>query len=213
MDRRFYYINLSLFTLGLYPLLKYDKVTSLLKMIPYRSPVLDGMMCVLTHIGNGWMGTLIALAWSLYSNNYRKSLMILGAFGGMSIAVQTLKYLIFPNILRPIAAIPAIRPMIPYVDWSATSSFPSGHAGAVFALISIYQCTGQVSWLGIIFSYLFALVIAYSRMYLYQHFYTDVYAGALIGVLATCVSYHLARRLPCPWLDRPIFDIGKGSTD
>ena len=206
MGRRFYYINLSLFTLGLYPLLEYDKATGLLKMVPYRSPVLDGLMCLFTHIGNGWMGIVIALAWSLYCNNYRKSLMILGAFGGMSVAIQILKHLIFPNILRPIAVIPDIKSMSPYVNWSVTSSFPSGHSGAIFALVSIYQCMSRSSWIGMVFSYLFALIVAYSRMYLCQHFYIDVYVGALIGVIATCISYHVFHRLPYPWLDRPIFN-------
>lgn len=207
MDRRFDYINLSLFALGLYPLLKYDRIAGLLKMVPYRGPILDSLMCLLTHVGNGWMGTFIALAWSLYSNNYRKALMILGAFGGMSVAIQILKHFIFPNVLRPIAVVPDIKLVIPScVHKSITSSFPSGHAGAIFALISIYQYMHRPSWFGIVFSHLFAWVVAYSRMYLCQHFYTDVYVGALIGVLATYISYHLSRRLPYSWLDRPIFN-------
>ena len=176
-------------------------------MVPYRSSILDGLMCLLTHVGNGWMGAFVALVWGLYSNNYRKALIILGAFGGMSVAIQVLKHLIFPNVLRPMAVVPAIKLVIPScVHGSVTSSFPSGHAGAVFALISTYQCMSRSSWFGTVFSYLFAWVVAYSRVYLHQHFYTDVYVGALIGVLATCISYHLARRLPYSWLDRPIFN-------
>eukprot|EP01132_Coremiostelium_polycephalum_P001027 gene1027-1302_t len=34
-----------------------------------------------------------------------------------------------------------------------------------------------------------ALFVAYSRMYLFQHFYKDVYVGALIGGWTTCLVY------------------------
>lgn len=106
----------------------------------------------------------------------------------------------------------AIKPLIdrdrPYetygfdliVGAATTSSFPSGHTAYAFA-----SATCIASWdrrWGIP-AFVLALVIAYSRLYLFMHWPTDVLAGALIGMalgyLATRLVDRLARnprRLP-----------------
>ena len=64
-------------------------------------------------------------------------------------------------------------------------SFPSGHALSSFAGASVLAGTRR-SW-GY-FAFALASLIAFSRLYLYVHFPTDVLAGAAIGlVLGFCV--------------------------
>ena len=39
--------------------------------------------------------------------------------------------------------------------------------------------------------YVLAALIAFSRLYLYMHFPTDVFFGALFGVVLALISYYL----------------------
>ncbi|MDO5406748.1 MAG: phosphatase PAP2 family protein [Eubacteriales bacterium] len=63
-------------------------------------------------------------------------------------------------------------------------SFPSGHTSAGFAVAAALLLSG--SRLGIP-TLVLAVMIAFSRLYLYVHFPTDVLAGALLGIAAALV--------------------------
>ena len=59
------------------------------------------------------------------------------------------------------------------------SSFPSAHSSTSFAAaVQLFGINRKTGIMGIIT----AAVVAFSRLYLYVHFPTDVIAGALIGV-------------------------------
>ncbi len=61
-------------------------------------------------------------------------------------------------------------------------SFPSGHSEGAFAFFCFLALIlpPRYSYLGFFFFFL-ALLVGYSRIYLSQHFYADVYIGSLIG--------------------------------
>jgi membrane-associated phospholipid phosphatase len=67
------------------------------------------------------------------------------------------------------------------------NSFPSGHTTGAFCLfcfLSFLLPAGK-KWIGLIF-FEMAVAVGYSRIYVAAHFYTDVYAGSIIGTV-TCV--------------------------
>ena len=68
------------------------------------------------------------------------------------------------------------------------SSFPSGHTLFAFGAATIIFIYNK--WLGIA-AYLFAFLMAFSRLYLYVHFPTDVLFGAILGVVFAVVVYKL----------------------
>jgi len=71
-------------------------------------------------------------------------------------------------------------------------SFPSGHATGAFSFfcfLAFLLPPGRRGW-GIMF-FLLALMVAYSRLYLATHFFEDVYAGSLIGVLITTITFSI----------------------
>lgn len=71
-------------------------------------------------------------------------------------------------------------------------SFPSGHACASFAASSaLFFCCGK--W-GII-SLVFAALVAFSRLYLYVHFPTDVIFGAALGFFLGYVSFFICKKI------------------
>lgn len=58
------------------------------------------------------------------------------------------------------------------------ASFPSGHTAASFAAVFALKTAGSPLWKPALAA---ALVIAFSRLYLYVHWPSDVLAGALLG--------------------------------
>ena len=67
-------------------------------------------------------------------------------------------------------------------------SFPSGHTGASFAVVSALYFSKNRLWMP---SLILAMLIAFSRLYLYVHYPSDVLAGALIGIMAGWFGYAL----------------------
>jgi len=63
----------------------------------------------------------------------------------------------------------------------STSSFPSGHASSAF--FSALVLTHWVAWPWMVLFYLFALIIATSRVGVRIHHASDVLAGALTGTV------------------------------
>ena len=60
-------------------------------------------------------------------------------------------------------------------------SFPSGHTAASFAAVSaLWFAKEQKFWIPAL---VLAVLIAFSRMYFYVHYPTDVLGGALLGIL------------------------------
>ncbi|MBE6261040.1 MAG: phosphatase PAP2 family protein [Prevotella sp.] len=103
----------------------------------------------------------------------------------------------------------AILPMVEGVNMHHGNSFPSGHASTFFvfctccALFLAYrykQRTNQHdyrTWLLINLSMLALVVLAalggYSRIYLSQHFLSDVCVGSIIGFITPCLMFYFGR--------------------
>lgn len=76
------------------------------------------------------------------------------------------------------------------------NSFPSGHTMAAFALYAFLAfCWPQKKWAALIF-FLIAVLVGLSRMYLVQHFFKDVYLGAILGFGVAVFTYQLKSRIP-----------------
>jgi membrane-associated phospholipid phosphatase len=144
----------------------------------------------LTHIGDGlfYIGVIIFLA----AFSFRKALIALGCFITSSLFSQFLKKLVFSDELRPKAFFEKSNVSLHTIEGltiHSFNSFPSGHATtafSVFCLLSILFKNKQMGYLW----FVLALLAAYSRIYLSQHFFGDVYAGSLIGVCTTLLIYY-----------------------
>jgi len=97
-------------------------------------------------------------------------------------------------------------------------SLPSGHAATIFtALCFMHLLVTQKSLWFCGLSLLGAVVVAYTRVYLCQHFYQDIYVGAWVGTLTTTLVYGALMNWQGPaWLDQrfptPLLAKGKQRT-
>ena len=142
-----------------------------------RNPVLDKIMVFITTLGNGGVLWIILSVLLLFSKKYRPL--------GIMIAIGLILDYVFGNLIlktfvareRPFNFNENISLLI---SAPKDFSFPSGHTLASFttALIVYKVCK---KW-GI-FLIVLASLIAFSRLYLYVHYPSDVVAGLLFALL------------------------------
>lgn len=153
----------------------------------WSNAFLDFVMPKITFLGNVGLIWILAAVIMVIFKKYRKN--------GIMLAISLGCCLIIGNLLlKNIVA----RPRPCWINESVNmlisipldSSFPSGHTMSAFAAAAVIMYTNR-KW-GIA-AYILAALIAFSRLYLYVHFPTDIIAGAVIGSaigLAICLIYH-----------------------
>lgn len=154
----------------------------------FGCPFLDAVMPMITMLGSGgalWIVTAVIL---LCTKKYRKYglMMGLGLLMGLLISNLTLKPLIARA--RPFLVNPDV---VLLIRAPKDFSFPSGHTQAAFlASTVLFYMHRKIGIAALILSAL----IAFSRMYLYVHYPSDILAGLVIGVLLACLSIWLVER-------------------
>lgn len=146
-----------------------------------KSPALDKLMVLFTELGNGgliWIGIAIALL--LWKRSQKCGVCLTFAL--------TLSNLFGDSLLKPFFH--RIRPCNQFSDVVLlihaphSYSFPSGHTMVGFACATVIIYYHRK--LGIA-AFLLATMIAFSRMYLFVHYPTDILGGILLGVTGSCL--------------------------
>ncbi len=71
-------------------------------------------------------------------------------------------------------------------DWKQLSSFPSDHAVLFFAMAAgIFIASRRAGWFALLYVSAF---ICLPRMYLGEHYATDILTGAAIGIIPVCLA-------------------------
>lgn len=71
-------------------------------------------------------------------------------------------------------------------------SFPSGHTAASFAAVAALYFSGERKlWKPAL---VLACLIAFSRLYLYVHYPTDILGGILVGIAAGYIGYAMNQK-------------------
>lgn len=183
------YFLIILFS-GLALLPFYEKGAIELKINHFHHPILDAFLANITHLGDG----LILIIPFVFFIFYKYCYLLLLAISSLIhlILVHIAKKWLFHGMPRPaefFKDIPFYE--VPGVELHHWGSFPSGHTTTAFMLASflylILPKKMKIHWLlmGL------AFLVGFSRVYLMQHFLMDVWAGALLGVLSSLVSYML----------------------
>jgi undecaprenyl-diphosphatase len=147
-----------------------------------RSDFLDSLMKFISSLGNGGLIWILTGILMLFFKNYRKC--------GYTILLALIFCLILGNgILKNLIArdrpcwIHNEFPLI--IGTPKDYSFPSGHTFSSFAAsVSILFFHKKIG----IFAVSLASVIAFSRLYLFVHFPTDILGGILLGTMTALIS-------------------------
>ncbi|CAG0951487.1 MAG: phosphatase PAP2 family protein [Bacteroidetes bacterium] len=180
------YIIILAFSLCL--LLFFDKASIHLFINRFHSAFFDFFFKYFTHLADGFLILFIGILF--FAFNKERSLFILVSFGISSAITQILKKVIYHEQLRPSVFFNDLSNLyiVPGVDIHGYFSFPSGHTAGAFCLATCLVLSGSKAKLQL-FLLLYALLAAYSRMYLSQHFLVDVVVGSTIGVCSALVVY------------------------
>ena len=184
--------------------------TELMQWVNARNtPAADRFFTYATYLGDGAFFAVVILA--LLLRSYRWAIKCMATFLLTTLVAQGLKRLVFADRLRPAKFFEEQSLNFRYVEGVELAhyhSFPSGHSTSAFALFCLLALLVKDKRWGYAFAVLAALA-AYSRVYLFQHFVEDVYAGSMLGVVCSTLIFSLLNsywtRRPKDWLDRSLF--------
>jgi len=151
--------------------------------------ILDFIMPIVTLLGEDGIFWILLTLCLLFFKRTRKAGFVMGLslLIGFVIGNLTLK----PLIDRPRPyEVDGVKILI---DKLSDGSFPSGHTlccfeGAVSLVLCGYKKWGTVAAVS-------AVLVAFSRVYLYVHYPSDVIAGAVLGCIFAYISYVFVNKL------------------
>ena len=154
-----------------------------------RRGFLDALLPLITHLcDHGEIWILLALILLVIRRTRRQGAALAC---GLVLDLLACNLLLKPLVgrVRPFA----LRPeMALLVEAPLDASFPSGHTAASFAAVLALRASGSPLWKPAL---ALALVITFSRLYLYVHWPSDVLGGMLVGAAAGYLGARLAEHL------------------
>ena len=175
-----------------------SKAEKHLEFNAYHSPFFDTFFYYFTFLGDGITAVIVVLL--LLTVKFRHAV-----FAGISniiasLITQLLKHTLFNDIVRPKKFFEGMHDLylVPGVDNYLYNSFPSGHSTCAFSLYLALSLLSKNNILKLLF-FITAILVGYSRIYLSQHFFEDVYAGSLIGVITTLIVYYFMNKQNADW--------------
>lgn len=154
-----------------------------------HSPVMDQIMIFITQLGDSgafWIG--IALVCCVMKKHRKMGIQVLVTM----LFTFLIGNLILKNLVarpRPCAIDPSIALLIPH---PSEYSFPSGHSmNGMAAAMAIFFNNKKAGVPAI----LMACLIAFSRMYHFVHFPTDILGGFCVGFAVAIVVDHVLQRV------------------
>lgn len=160
---------------------------------------LDSIMKPYTDLATGWALLALAVLLLLFvSLRYSAMMCVCGIVG--NIAVYILKRYVFFNEMRPTVefGLHQFSHVMANYSYLEKYSFPSGHTMAAFVIAGILSSFIKNKYAQIGF-FAYAILIAFSRIYLLEHFYRDVFWGAIIAYCAVALvlsAYSIFEKIP-----------------
>ncbi len=190
----FYYLLYFFFLLiAGFVLVNYDKVVihrHFNQLVGH--PMADFVYTWFTYVGDGIVAILLTLI--VFILNIRNGLYLFTSYVVSGIISTILKTYVFPEVDRPYPYFTWVMKeklnLVPGVHNLLHNSMPSGHTTTAFAIFTAFALLTRNKLLQLVF-FVIALNAAFSRIYLSQHWLSDVYAGSLLGVICSTLIYYL----------------------
>jgi len=145
-----------------------------------------------TYLGDRRVAWIIGV--SLCFKHVRRGATVLSASIGAGLLTELLKYQVFGHVPRPVAYFgePSPLRLVQGFENHLDYSMPSGHAAIAFALFTSLAIQERSRW-GHGCYLAMALCAACSRIYLSEHFLSDVVVGSVLGVACALVAHATIR--------------------
>ncbi len=149
---------------------------------------LDALMPILTHLGEFYL--LLPVLLYLYLKQVRLGLGLFIGYAGATLLSQGIKYWAPLHNDRPSLYFYEDTRVHYVPDYfnSVSHSFPSGHTTLAFVVLMYLALTLRNTAAQLVCLFV-AVLAAYSRVYLAQHFVEDLLGGAFIGSTFAVLSY------------------------
>ena len=171
-------------------LLKMDGEILLFIQDHIRQEWMDWFWKAVTHLGDGGVFWILLGIILLFSKKTRPAgvAALLALLVGALITNVCLKN--FVARIRPYEVVEGLRLMI---ERQRDYSFPSGHTAASFAaMTALFLAKMKKAWIAAL---VLAVLIAFSRLYFYVHYPTDVLGGAVVGILSGIIGYAIVEKI------------------
>jgi membrane-associated phospholipid phosphatase len=159
-----------------------------------HNDIADQFFKYFTHYGDGVMWVPLGLFCFFFKRKY--FIAVLAGAIISTLLAQFLKRVVYPEELRPISYLSESFPVhqIAGVEMRRLHSFPSGHTTTAFTMALIMShMINKKAWS--IALPLLALIAAYSRVYLAQHFPTDLLGGMFIGIISAISALLIYKKI------------------
>lgn len=172
----------------IYLLFTFDKKNGHLFLTSVHNKFLDSFFSLITHLGDGIFVILTGIL--ILSVRIKYGLLVLMSYSLSGLLVQLLKNTVFDDFDRPFKYFEDTSHLhaVEGLNIHIYNSFPSGHATSAFALFFSICLITKNKYLKFI-TFLLAAIVAYSRVYLSQHFLVDIWAGSATGIVFVLLTW------------------------
>lgn len=183
--------------ISVYYLLRIDKVNlhyQMNQVVGHAFP--DFFFYWITYLGDGMIAAVLIGVVLLF--HLRNGLALLVCFAMAGLITFCIKQIGYDDVNRPSFVFyffvqGKTLKYVDGVDLHIHNSFPSGHATQAFAIFGLLAFFSGTQWQKLS-CILIAILTAYSRVYLSQHWLVDIVGGSVVGISTAIVVYLLVKR-------------------
>jgi membrane-associated phospholipid phosphatase len=193
-------------------LLSFPKAELHILLNKANAPFFDVFFKYATHLGDGTIIAILGVVFLFVKYRYLFAFLI----GSLSAAlvVNLFKKVILDEMYRPAKYFELFETyklhLVEGVNQHSLQSFPSGHTASAFSVFFMLALVTKNKW-GKLLLLFAAVVVAYSRVYISQHFVVDITAGSIISVILLFFSFFWVENWKKSWLDNSVLTHTKSS--
>ncbi len=155
-----------------------------------HTPLLDKILAFITSLGNAGIIWIVLAVVLLILPKTRKTGIIVAAALLMDLILCNL---ILKNLVARVRPYDVNTAIAILIKKPLDFSFPSGHTAASFAaMTALFLAKMKKAWIAAL---VLAVLIAFSRLYFYVHYPTDVLGGAVVGILSGIIGYEIVEKI------------------
>ena len=191
---KWYFIGIAVILFAsLILLLILGKSANFISVNSYHPFLLNVFFINFTFVGDGIFALSLVTVYLVYFKRKEQGLAFFYSFLFSAIGVQIIKNLVHAPRPKLFFESGQYLHFIDGVSLSNNASFPSGHTATAFALATVLVLfMKDRSWQFLLLTG--AVLVGYSRIYLAQHFLSDVMIGALMGTISAVTAVVMVKK-------------------